>query len=302
MTSEEKSLQGAIRIQAGERFHLRAPIHERFGGAKYAGISPSKKGFVLAFTSPVGNDHGYVDGWAEDRSLFFYAGQGQTGDQTLDRKQSNGRNNDALLRHQESGRRLVVFQGLPDRVYECMGEFRCEGHTMVDGVGTDGEPRKVIRFELRPIPASGDPEADQPTSDRETLEKRASALLKNGLSEEPPKGNPSPKRGKKSEGVGGFIRDPKVVAWVLREAEGMCEHCGDPAPFTSASTGMPYLEAHHVVTLGEGGADTTANCVALCPNCHRRCHSSMDRDVVVSALYASVDRLEGTAISNPLTD
>ena len=51
-------------IKVGERFHLRAPIHARFGGAQYSGISPSKLGYVLAFTSPVGNDHGYVDGWS----------------------------------------------------------------------------------------------------------------------------------------------------------------------------------------------------------------------------------------------
>jgi 5-methylcytosine-specific restriction enzyme A len=33
-----------------------------------------------------------------------------------------------------------------------------------------------------------------------------------------------------------------------------------------------YLECHHIVWLAEGGEDTIANTVALCPNCHRKMH------------------------------
>ena len=36
--------------------------------------------------------------------------------------------------------------------------------------------------------------------------------------------------------------------------------------------GKPYLEVHHVVWLSRGGEDSTANTVALCPNCHTRLH------------------------------
>ena len=37
--------------------------------------------------------------------------------------------------------------------------------------------------------------------------------------------------------------------------------------------GEPYLEAHHVKWLGDGGSDSIDNTVALCPNCHRKMHS-----------------------------
>lgn len=149
-------------IREGERFNRRKPIHERFGGSQYSGIALSNKGYVLAFTSPAGNDHGYVDGWSDDGLRYFYAGQGQIGDQTFDRSENNGRVNSGLRDHDSQGRQLVLFQGLKGRQYECMGEFVHLSHSMVDGYGTDGEPRKVIRFELLHVQGKGDePEAEQ---------------------------------------------------------------------------------------------------------------------------------------------
>jgi 5-methylcytosine-specific restriction protein A len=69
-----------------------------------------------------------------------------------------------------------------------------------------------------------------------------------------------------------FQRSPAVVAEVLLRAQGNCETCKQPAPFARASDGQPYLEVHHVVKLADGGEDTVANAIAVCPNCHRRHH------------------------------
>ncbi|AWV01316.1 hypothetical protein DM992_11800 [Burkholderia sp. JP2-270] len=52
----------------------------------------------------------------------------------------------------------------------------------------------------------------------------------------------------------------------------ICGGCGKPAPFQRKSTGRPYLEVHHVLPLAQGGHDTVANAIALCPNCHREQH------------------------------
>ena len=87
-----------------------------------------------------------------------------------------------------------------------------------------------------------------------------------------------------------FKRDPLVKAWVLNAAEGACELCLKPAPFRDAD-GYPFLEVHHVNRLSDGGSDTTYNAVALCPNCHRSCHFSGDRDQEKERLYAKVGRL-----------
>ncbi|MGJ7912628.1 HNH endonuclease [Neobacillus sp. LXY-1] len=69
-----------------------------------------------------------------------------------------------------------------------------------------------------------------------------------------------------------FKRNPDVVAEVLERANGVCEFCGNNAPFFRASNGTPYLEVHHVIPLALGGEDTIENAVALCPNCHREAH------------------------------
>jgi len=87
-----------------------------------------------------------------------------------------------------------------------------------------------------------------------------------------------------------YVRDPYVKAWVLENAKGLCEHCGQPAPFTN-EFGEPYLEVHHMKPLAAGGSDTIQNAVALCPNCHRRCHYGEDRVNLARRLYRLVSRL-----------
>lgn len=56
---------------------------------------------------------------------------------------------------------------------------------------------------------------------------------------------------------------------IVQSSQGMCELCNTPAPFVLPN-GLPYLEAHHVTPLSNGGEDTIENIVALCPNCHRK--------------------------------
>jgi|GEM_PF-1997952 len=69
-----------------------------------------------------------------------------------------------------------------------------------------------------------------------------------------------------------FKRNPDVIVEVLERANGICEACGKPAPFHRASDGTPYLEVHHKKLLAEGGEDSVANAIGLCPNCHRKMH------------------------------
>jgi 5-methylcytosine-specific restriction protein A len=69
-----------------------------------------------------------------------------------------------------------------------------------------------------------------------------------------------------------YDRNPDVVAEVLLRAGGICEGCGEKAPFIKRASNEPYLEVHHKVALAEDGDDTVENAVALCPNCHRERH------------------------------
>jgi hypothetical protein len=74
-----------------------------------------------------------------------------------------------------------------------------------------------------------------------------------------------------------FSRSEKIKQYAKKRAGGTCEGCRDPAPFTS-TTGEPYLHAHHVHELSDGGADTPETVIALCPNCHYRVHHGEDGD------------------------
>jgi len=68
-----------------------------------------------------------------------------------------------------------------------------------------------------------------------------------------------------------FVRDAAVAELAKRLAHGVCDLCGNTAPFLKRGN-EPYLECHHVVWLAKGGEDHIENTVALCPNCHRRMH------------------------------
>lgn len=69
-----------------------------------------------------------------------------------------------------------------------------------------------------------------------------------------------------------YKRNPKVVAKVLKRANGVCELCDEPAPFVRKTDNTPYLETHHITPLSEGGFDKIDNVVAVCPNCHAKQH------------------------------
>ncbi|MBC6002989.1 HNH endonuclease [Paeniclostridium sp. NSJ-45] len=81
------------------------------------------------------------------------------------------------------------------------------------------------------------------------------------------KGKPKSKESKVIQ----YDRDQYVVEYTRRRANGICELCGNEAPFKN-SKGEPYLEVHHIVWLSRGGDDTIENTAALCPNCHRKMH------------------------------
>jgi len=87
------------------------------------------------------------------------------------------------------------------------------------------------------------------------------------------------KPGQKQVTSTSYQRDAAVVAWVLHRANGICECCGQPAPFIDKN-GAPFLEVHHVSPLSEGGEDTPANTAAICPNCHREAHYGERADEV----------------------
>jgi 5-methylcytosine-specific restriction endonuclease McrA len=85
-----------------------------------------------------------------------------------------------------------------------------------------------------------------------------------------------------------YKRDQDVVDEVLFRANGTCEGCEEKSKFISKSTGEPYLEVHHIIPLSDNGPDRTWNAVAICPNCHRRCHYAEDCEKYNESFYKKI--------------
>lgn len=103
-----------------------------------------------------------------------------------------------------------------------------------------------------------------------------------------PEGQSNPSKRSSTRDV--FARDAAVVAYVLEKSDGMCECCGNKAPFYKEN-GVPFLEVHHVRHLSDDGKDKITNAVAVCPNCHRELHHGVNKKSLADALYSNVGRL-----------
>lgn len=136
------------------------------------------------------------------------------------------------------------------------------------------------------------------TNDQALLAQRVSTLRKQGL-EFVPAGAGVPAQVLVTTST--YVRDPAVKAWVLGAANGHCEGCSKPAPFVGVD-GLPYLEVHHVMPLSDHGSDRVTNAAALCPNCHSRCHRSLDRDEFRLELYERIERLVMEVPEVPIDD
>jgi hypothetical protein len=145
-------------LPAGEVLGRRARM-DRFGGAIYGGIQPSKRSAnVFLYSDPAaGTAYGYdFDGWSSDRSIFLYTGEGRRGDQKL------RAGNAAVLHHKSDGRSLRVFiadgvePGSGTKVQRYLGEFELSDDTpfvRAEAPDEDGNARTVLVFRLTPVGA-----------------------------------------------------------------------------------------------------------------------------------------------------
>ena len=153
------------------------------------------------------------------------------------------------------------------------------------------DARQIEELLAQP-PGSG----EEPTADPEEFNARVKAArrrLGNAAGRVPgskPSGQPKVRR--ETSTSDRFVRDPKVAAWVLQLAQGVCEVCDRSAPFRRSDDGEPFLEVHHVRPLSEGGPDVVENAVGCCPNCHRQLHHGRDREELRQRLIARHDRLQ----------
>lgn len=88
-----------------------------------------------------------------------------------------------------------------------------------------------------------------------------------------------------------YEQSKAIKLYALARAGGVCEGCGQPAPFVRLD-GTPYLEVHHIRKLADEGPDDPKWVIALCPNCHRRAHYGSDASEFNDQLAENAGRFE----------
>jgi 5-methylcytosine-specific restriction protein A len=279
------------RFTVGE-VYIRRELQDEYGGQRYGGIStPAKHDVILLFTGEQGSAYGYEDRF-EDDGLFHYTGEGQIGDMKMDR------GNLAILKHQQRNKDLHLFKYVSSAnnvMY--LGRAFYAGHRERPAPDRLGNMRKAIVFELLiDTPADGVAELEPefvPQIPKKLLRKSLEDLRKEAFA--PVNENSTPKERR----AVAYTRSKSVKAYVLLRAGGICEGCGNTAPFLTRLE-EPYLEPHHIRRRADNGPDNPLWVIALCPNCHARVHYGKDGREYNAYLARRVATIEHEHSSFPL--
>ena len=208
----------------------------------------------------------YRDVWKNE--VLHYTGMGKVGDQVLE-----GNQNGTLYYSDTNGVEIHLFEVLKKAVYTYRGVVRLIDKPYKSKQPDDnGNMRDVWMFPVAPV------SKNEQSVSRDMTEQEISALSDKELARYTAVKNLN-KEPKKTETVV-YYRDPYLKQMVKRIAEGKCQYCGSDAPFIDKQ-GQPYLEAHHVIRMADGGKDAIDNMVAICPNCHRKVHVLEDKNITV---------------------
>jgi 5-methylcytosine-specific restriction protein A len=216
--------------------------------------------------------------------VFHFTGMGTVGERGI-----GSRQNVTLAKSRENGIRLFLFEVFYEGTYVYIGEVELMDRPYRSRqVDSEKNMRDVPVFPLQLVSHKNPPliTPEPPGAGREPAPETVRTASPGTA------GSPAAKTAggsMSSAGAAPAGRDA-VGEEALRHANGLCQLCGLPAPFTGHD-GQPYLELHHIVPLDEGGLHAAGNLAALCPNCHRKMH--------VLNLQADVTRLGNRVLPDP---
>jgi 5-methylcytosine-specific restriction protein A len=247
--------------------YKRSEIHDKYNGSRQSGISPSASHpLIFIFTSDSGEQFGYKDEY--HNGIFMYTGEGQTGDMKMNR------GNSAIRDHAKEGRTLHVFESTRKAHVSYIGSAEYLGHHEETRLDRNNLERIALVFHLE---INSIPPADQvsdpkplygPMSVKDLGKKDIAGLREAALCSSPESATLTEKK----KVI--YYRSEALKLYVILRSHGICEGCGEDAPFHTKKG--PFLECHHIHRVADGGPDHPKNVIALCPNCHRRAHYAND--------------------------
>jgi 5-methylcytosine-specific restriction protein A len=89
-----------------------------------------------------------------------------------------------------------------------------------------------------------------------------------------------------------YQRDDKVRQFVIEQAKGTCEYCGELGFLLPDDS--RYLEAHHIIALAKQGPDTVENVIALCPSDHREAHYGKKKIAMENEMIAIIKKRQAS--------
>lgn len=239
------------------------------------------KNVLVLISFHYGLDRLYGDYWKDD--ILYYTGMGQIGDQSLDYAQ-----NKTLKESNKTGITVYLFEAFSEQEYTYQGIVKLVGEPIAEKEkDANGDIRIVFRFPLKLI-SEGIPVSKKVLDDEEdNLEKTVSNVSERDVVKTAT--NYTHEVSVRKALTLTYERNPIITRYAKIRSKGICELCGAPAPFLK--DGEPYLEAHHIVPLADGGKDSIDNISAVCPNCHRKLHVLNDEEDI-KVLRENVDNDE----------
>jgi len=244
------------------RLYERTALLSKYGGKSRVGICISPKyPVIFLFDTPEARGYEYIQGW-EDDGIFRWIGEGYDGGQVI------AKENLALNSHIENGKDVHLFKHEKTGFFRYVGQMVCIGYEWGSGPDKYDNERKIIIFNLKPFETLiHDDLIEKPESELSLAELRELALSQ--LSESP--------HNREQQVRSIWVTSRAIREYALKRAEGKCESCLLEAPFVTSSN-RPYLEVHHIRRLSDGGPDDPLWVAAICPNCHREAHYSLNRN------------------------
>lgn len=228
---------------------------------------------VLICTS--GGRHGLRAGYQDQEfpGGWIYFGQGTSGDQSLtnpaNRRLASGAFSILLFTTREPTASEIRSAGNYGKRFRYQGEFNVLDYDLVQAAYGSRAGQTLLQFNLVRISDSKDDYSLVSTVNGPPIDQTGAATAIR-------------------ERIAFYrLRSQQVRKSALDRAAGHCEGCNAPAPFITEE-GTPFLEVHHILRLADDGLDALENVAALCPNCHRRAHYSLDQTSFRQQLLSQV--------------